>query len=661
MNEQGIRFAISADDRATRVFAGVRKELQSVQGAAGSLRASLSTFAPTVAAAFSLAAITAFVRNTVNGIDALNDLADATGSSVENLSALEDVAARTGTSMETVGGAVIKLNKSLSDAKPGSDAARALEAIGLSAKELKALDPAEALLRTAVALSGFADDGNKARLTQELFGKSLREVAPLLNDLARAGQLNATVTTEQAQQAERFNQELAKLAKNSADVARALTGALLPSLNEVFARIEAGRGVFGSLPAAIKASLSKETFADAGAGVARYTKEVERLQRVREIVSSKGGRDPFRGDLESINEQLVAAQKLQAFYRSVFARTAADNGQSDPRELARRGRLPSGAQSLPDIGGGAGGGKAAAERIKNVAPIIDPASIDALRALEGTDLGKIARLNAQLTELFTLQRETRGAPAVAEAIAKTREELAKLDPAAVAAAESAKRLQEILAQTPSGKLTAVLVDVKLVNKAFDEGKLNAEQWAAAIRAVTANLSSDGQDEIEKLSSFAEQAARNIQDALGTTLESALRGNFDGIGQMWGNLLIRMAAQAAATRLNDFLFGSTLGGGGAGTGVLGAFLGLSGTRANGGPVSAGGAYLVGERGPEIMVPRSAGTVLPNGTGMGVTINQTINVGQGVSRGEVFAAAMQAKDAAKAEIMQTLVRTGRGAYA
>ena len=31
---------------------------------------------------------------------------------------------------------------------------------------------------------------------------------------------------------------------------------------------------------------------------------------------------------------------------------------------------------------------------------------------------------------------------------------------------------------------------------------------------------------------------------------------------------------------------------------------------GGPVSAGSAYLVGERGPEIIVPPSAGHVIPN---------------------------------------------------
>ena len=39
------------------------------------------------------------------------------------------------------------------------------------------------------------------------------------------------------------------------------------------------------------------------------------------------------------------------------------------------------------------------------------------------------------------------------------------------------------------------------------------------------------------------------------------------------------------------------------------------RASGGPVSAGQPYVVGERGPEVMVPGQSGTVIPNGAGVG----------------------------------------------
>ncbi len=38
--------------------------------------------------------------------------------------------------------------------------------------------------------------------------------------------------------------------------------------------------------------------------------------------------------------------------------------------------------------------------------------------------------------------------------------------------------------------------------------------------------------------------------------------------------------------------------------------LSGFRASGGNVGAGGAYMVGERGPEVFVPHSGGNIIPN---------------------------------------------------
>jgi len=50
--------------------------------------------------------------------------------------------------------------------------------------------------------------------------------------------------------------------------------------------------------------------------------------------------------------------------------------------------------------------------------------------------------------------------------------------------------------------------------------------------------------------------------------------------------------------------------------------FGGFRANGGSVSAGKSYVVGERGAELFVPKSNGTIVPNG-GMGSTFNITVN--------------------------------------
>lgn len=57
--------------------------------------------------------------------------------------------------------------------------------------------------------------------------------------------------------------------------------------------------------------------------------------------------------------------------------------------------------------------------------------------------------------------------------------------------------------------------------------------------------------------------------------------------------------------------------------------LAGRRAYGGPVFSGGAYLVGERGPELFTPDRAGQITPNHR-LGNTWNVTINTNQSATR-------------------------------
>ncbi|MEO7248103.1 MAG: tail tape measure protein, partial [Novosphingobium sp.] len=110
---------------------------------------------------------------------------------------------------------------------------------------------------------------------------------------------------------------------------------------------------------------------------------------------------------------------------------------------------------------------------------------------------------------------------------------------------------------------------------------------------------------------------------GNVLERGLLGairkgslGFDDLRRIALGVLNDIAAQAVKS-----LF-SSMGGGGSGGGIgglfnfgsiLGSILGLPG-RASGGPVAPDRPYLVGERGPELFVPTSAGRI-DNGMGNG----------------------------------------------
>ena len=72
----------------------------------------------------------------------------------------------------------------------------------------------------------------------------------------------------------------------------------------------------------------------------------------------------------------------------------------------------------------------------------------------------------------------------------------------------------------------------------------------------------------------------------------------------------------------------------------------GARAEGGPVSAGKPYLVGEKGPELFVPGSSGGIVPNdqlagaGAGAGANVNVSFNITSWDSRDTLQAISQQA---------------------
>ena len=109
----------------------------------------------------------------------------------------------------------------------------------------------------------------------------------------------------------------------------------------------------------------------------------------------------------------------------------------------------------------------------------------------------------------------------------------------------------------------------------------------------------------------------IRRAVIEPLANALFGGGSSGGGGFGGILSAIGG----------LFGGHDSSGGMSFGGFGNSLGagsynFAGARAGGGPVSAGSAYLVGERGPEIVVPRQSSVVIPNGKGMGG--GQTIHV-------------------------------------
>ena len=148
-------------------------------------------------------------------------------------------------------------------------------------------------------------------------------------------------------------------------------------------------------------------------------------------------------------------------------------------------------------------------------------------------------------------------------------------------------------------------------------------------------------EQENLIKKNEEAAKKLKDkmtAVGEEIESSIKNNLrDAItgaktfGEAMTNVLNRLRDKIIDAQLDKLLgsFGENFGKGKDGGKGLGGFLGsiLGGLfKANGGPVKAGKPYIVGERQPELFVPRTSGTIMPSVPmgGKSVTNNIVVNV-------------------------------------
>lgn len=586
--------------RAARI---TEKNGQQMQRSLDSLKAASASVGALLLGAFAGFSTVAFVRSAVNGLDALNDLKDATGASIENISALEDVAARTGTSFEGVGTALIKFNKVLSESKPGSDTANILKSIGLDAEALKKVDPAEALRQTAVALSAFADDGTKARIVQELFGKSVKEVAPFLKDLATQGKLVATVTTEQAEAAEKFNQQLDSLKKNSTDSARSLVSELVPALNKFFEALNKNRqagGFFSSIGKEISANLLTDE-------IETKTNEIIRLQGYLE---KNPGNPKLQLYMKALRQEVEGLQR-QATAASDALKGFADKAKPLPiseSEKDTRGPLP---------------------QIKTPATTAEKNAAEAEKKRRLAENEKLARLLLDAEE----------------------QQQKDITEAQIAG-------QEIRLKTYKEDLAAREAELK---QFFDNIDAEQEREIAAGQAFADGIATVTDEASKKFKKFSEDAQANIEQTLGDNIFDALSGNFDNIEKAWGNMLKRMAAQAIAQGLTKLIlsaFGPSTGyGSGGGGGLAFAASGMAFDRSGVQAFARGDIFdsptmfafggsnlgIMGEAGPEAIMPLKRGRdgklgVAAGGGGGGMVYNDnsTVNVGQGVSRGEVEAA-------------------------
>lgn len=169
-----------------------------------------------------------------------------------------------------------------------------------------------------------------------------------------------------------------------------------------------------------------------------------------------------------------------------------------------------------------------------------------------------------------------------------------------------------------------------------------DELVVSVRADTSGFASD----VQQMKRDFDTGLVNGFDAAGKILErslsSALRNGkleFEDLKRIALSVLDQIAGKALNSGLDALFGGLGSGGGTSGIGgLIGSVLGLPG-RATGGIVSPDRPFLVGERGPELFVPTTAGQVEPTSRLGGTRNDVRVSINLAQPRGANTPTALQ----------------------
>lgn len=493
---------ITAVDRTQQAIQSAQKGMKGLNDTALILKKTLGTV--------SAAAATAFVGRTITQAiefgDQINKAATRAGIATETLSELSYAARLSGVEM----GALVKslqfMQKGLVEASMGTgEAKRALDLLGLSAKDVSGMSTQKQFEFFADKIAGIADPSQKAYVAMRIFGEAGVQLLPMLEQGAaglqkfaeEAQKLGLSFSKEELDKLTNAKDSVDKLSMAWQGFATTLTSLVAPALTSVLNEIA------GLQPAEVQ--------------LTRAIAEVERLKTT----------------------------------------------------LA----------GLPGDGGKFGEG---------------------LRA----------QLAAQIEIIRKLQESTAAETAIKPTIISSPDQI-KRDENALK--RFRKNFFEIMDEIKKS------ADVDLVD-AMGIKELNKEFEQVTFKA----LGITAENEFKILDELASAAAQNIQSSFANFLfdpfSNGLKGMLKGFIDTIRRMIAEIAASMILTKFFDWM--SNLGGfwGKIGSAAVTSLTG----KAMGGSVMGGTPYMVGERGPELFVPGSNGSIVPNDRMGGTTIAPVYNI-------------------------------------
>lgn len=549
------------------------------------------------------------------------DIAEKTGGSAEGFASFAVAAATAGVEMNTVASASIRLTHGLTAVDDESKAAgAAIEALGLNIKEFKGLAPEDQIEAVAKALGEFEDGAGKTAAAVALFGKAGAELLPFLKELEAQGGRQVKLTSEQIQLADEYADSQARIAAEISQQAQLISAEALPAVN--------------GLLQAISDLTKDQDFAAVASGVltGAFSAALTVVQALTVLVSDLGF--VFVGvgrEIGAVAAQLVALARLDFQGFRAISEAVKEDGKRARAELEKfQARILSIGNQAPlddearrRLGRGVGlpalkfEGAQTGNKEKAKQSEADRYLETLQKQLEKTqDLtvaeqvliditsGRLGKVTAAQKESLLLTARQIDAAKEIEKTIEMRRAAAAAEGDAVLAVNKAyqDRLQTLMDATPSAMLEKQRADVRLLTEEYEAGRISEEAY---LEAVTARLDLVA-DKTKEANDFAKDLGLTFtsafEDAIvsGKSLGDVLKSLISDIAKI---VVRKTVTEPIGNAVTD-IFKS-----GDGFGSLLKMLGI-GTRADGGHITAGSPYIVGERGPEMIVPSMSGTVIPN---------------------------------------------------
>lgn len=582
--------------------------------------------------------------------DQIADISDASGVAAGALLNFKASLIEAGGKSDDFSVLATKLAQNLGDAATGGEAAqKSFQKLGVFVRDANGniRDSGDVLRDVIAKLAAIENPAIRSAMAVELLGKNAKNI-----DFTKVNAINDPFKDEQIKQLAKYQEAIDKISNSVANGLLTVFGKLAIAINnaqEQAAKAQAdaeSRGntlypspVTGQLLERPMSKKEKEEYELRKKIADAYKDQAREMQRLEKIGKPASGAGDFGATPEATLKAIAESQKRIAQSGIEARKLEQLKGANDllaieinaAAEIAKQREEIFGKERLTDA-------QKTAEFAAKKAEIEKKAANDTAKyqsqqnakiyseleaqrqksaeelAAEETRINNIVESTRQLSveQQYQLDAQKRknqllvNTAIMSDREAKNTQELFALEEERLALLRKIAEVKDLPYEERLAREAAVNDQIKqrkvLTEEAQAADKANAESFSVGWQKSYANF-------IDSSRNAADQAA-TLFKTFTTGLEDAFV-KFVQTGKLsFKDLINSLIADMARAQIRNLL--GNLGGGGGGGGKGGLFGGsiIPGFLAAGGPAAANTPYIVGEKGPELFVPRSAGTVIPN---------------------------------------------------